>query len=226
MYICRALGIRLCVAGETFGPGLQYGPAAPLDLFFPTGQAGEEVADHPLHTRPGPQAQVPRCLFPGPAPDSFIAIEVRTVAWQVHQPQVQTGCPQLLPHPHRPGALAHWSQITISGLECLSSVAQEGGRGSGVAVALQVHPLHLGGLQAHRGIVAGLLSVHRTGEATMAGPPSAPTCFAVRHRSGRSPSRSRDKRDRRGMPFVTLDVVNEGPLERGSGGRSSALRQA
>ena len=119
MYICRALGIRLCVAGETFGPGLQYGPAAPLDLFFQTGQAGEEVADHPLHRRPGPQAQVPRCLFPGPAPHSFIAIEVRTVAWQVHQPQVQTGCPQILPHPLAP---VRWrlSQITISGLECLS----------------------------------------------------------------------------------------------------------
>ena len=45
----------------------------------------------------------------------------------------------------------------------LPRLSQEGRRRSGVAVALQFHPLHLPGLQAHRRVVAGLLLIPRTG---------------------------------------------------------------
>ena len=46
----------------------------------------------------------------------------------------------------------------------LAQSAQEGRRGFGVAVTLQLHPLHIPGLQTHRPVVAGLFATPRTAE--------------------------------------------------------------
>ena len=45
----------------------------------------------------------------------------------------------------------------------LPQPVQEGSRGSGVAVALQFHPLHLARLQTNRRVVAGLFAIPRAG---------------------------------------------------------------
>ena len=91
MCIYGSLGIRLCVAEETFGLRLQDCPAAAPHLNFAAGQAGEEVADLLLYRGPGPQAQIPGRFLSHPAPDRLIGVEVRAVARQIHQPQVKAG---------------------------------------------------------------------------------------------------------------------------------------
>ena len=48
--------------------------------------------------RPAPQAQIASGLRSRPAPDSLIGVEVRAVARQVHQPQLQLRRPEVLPH--------------------------------------------------------------------------------------------------------------------------------
>ena len=54
---------------------------------------------HPLlHRRPAPQAQIASGLLSRSAPDSLIGVEVRAVARQVHQPQLQLRRPEVLPH--------------------------------------------------------------------------------------------------------------------------------
>ena len=92
---------------------------------------------HPLlHRRPAPQAQIASGLLSRPAPDSLIGVEVRAVARQVHQPQLQLRRPEVLPHrlptvgwrivpddPQRPWMLFlafPLSQMTRSGPGCFS----------------------------------------------------------------------------------------------------------
>ena len=95
---------------------------------------------------PGTDCQWPP-LWPSP---SLIGVEVRAVARQVHQPQLQLRRPEVLPHrfptvgrrivpddPQRPWTL-------------FLQLGQEGNRGPAVAVALQFYPFHLARLQAHR----------------------------------------------------------------------------
>ncbi len=77
---------------------MQDRPAAPSHLVFPAGQPGQEFADPLLHRRPAPQAQIASGLLSGPASDSLIGVEVRAVARQVHQPQLQLRRPEVLPH--------------------------------------------------------------------------------------------------------------------------------
>ena len=140
-----------------FRPLIAGPPAAPSHLVFPAGQPGQEFADPLLHRRPAAQAQIASGLLSRPTPDSLIGVEVRAVAGQVHQPQLQLRRPEVLPHrlptmgrrivpddPQRPWML-------------FLQLRQEGNRGPAVAVALQFHPFHLARLQAHRRIVAGLL---------------------------------------------------------------------
>ena len=62
------------------------------------GQPGGEVVDPLLHQCLGPQAQVPRRLLSGPAPDRLIGVEVRTVARQVHQLYAEARRRQALPN--------------------------------------------------------------------------------------------------------------------------------
>ena len=91
----------------------------------------------------------------------------------VHQPQVQTGCPQILPHRLAP---VRWRVVPDHRVPdhrvpdhrqrtgvSLPKLPQEGGRGSGVAVALQFHPFHLARLQTYRRVVAGLFAIARAG---------------------------------------------------------------
>ena len=78
--------------------------------------------------------------------------------------QPQARCSQILPD--RLAAVGRGivpDQVQRSGVP-LAQLHQKGGGGSGVAVALQFHPLHFPGLQAHRRVVAGLLAVTRAGQ--------------------------------------------------------------
>ena len=94
MCICRTPGI----GQERFRPQLQHRPAAPFDLAAPAGQPGEEAVDPLLYRRPASQAQIAGGLLPRPALDRLIPVEVRAVARQVHQPQLQSGRPEIFPH--------------------------------------------------------------------------------------------------------------------------------
>ena len=79
---------RLLIAGP-------YG--RPSHLVFPSGQPGR-IFDPLLHRRPAAQAQIASDLLSRPTPDSLIGVEVRAVARQVHQPQLQLRRPEVLPH--------------------------------------------------------------------------------------------------------------------------------
>ena len=133
-----------------------------LDLVFPAGQPSQEAAYPLLHRRAASQAQVPGRLFPRPAPNGFICIEVWAVARQIHQPQPQARRPEVLPHRL---ATMGWGIIPDSLKRPkvpLAQLVQKGCRGSAVAVARQFQPFHLSCLQTHRRIVAGFLAIPRT----------------------------------------------------------------
>ena len=62
-----------------------------------TARPAQEFADTLLHRRPAAQAQIASDLLSRPTPDSLIGVEVRAVARQVHQPQLQFRRPEVLP---------------------------------------------------------------------------------------------------------------------------------
>ena len=97
MCICRTVGIGLGISQERLSPRLQHRPATPSHLILPVGQPGEEVPYSFLYCLSGSQAQVASGLLPRPASDGLVSVEVRTVARQVHQPQVKASRPQVFP---------------------------------------------------------------------------------------------------------------------------------
>ena len=171
---------------------MQCRPAATPDLFFPVSQTRQEVSDPFLNRHPGPQAQVAGGLLSRPAPYCLIGIEVRAVARQVHQPQVQVRRPQVFPQGittmGRRIVPDHVQPPAVLPLQLL----QEGNRGPGVAVPLHFHPFHLTGLQAHRRI-SSWPSRHAAGWSNppRLALPSTSTCPAVQHPSGSGPRQRR-----------------------------------
>ena len=61
---------------QSFGAGLEHGPAALFDLCLPASQLGKEIIHFLLHCGLGAQAQVGGHLLAHPVPDRFIRIEV------------------------------------------------------------------------------------------------------------------------------------------------------
>ena len=82
---------------QSFGAGLEHGPAALFDLWLPASQLGKEIIHLLLHCGLGAQAQVGGHLLTHPVPDRLISIEVWAVARQVHQAQAQSGSCQVGP---------------------------------------------------------------------------------------------------------------------------------
>ena len=65
---------------QSFGAGLEHGPAALFDLCLPASQLGKEIIHFLPHCGLGAQAQVGGHLLAHPVPDRFIRIEVWAVA--------------------------------------------------------------------------------------------------------------------------------------------------
>ncbi len=105
------------------------------------------------------KALLPRHRSPG----RLSCVEIRAVARQVHQPQPQSRRPEIFPHRFATMRRRVVPDHVQRPLMLVPQLFQEGGRGPGVAVSLQVHPLHLAGLQAHRRVVAGLLATAGAG---------------------------------------------------------------
>ena len=82
---------------QSFGAGLEHGPAALFDLWLPASQLGKEIIHFLLHCGLGAEAHVGGHLLAHPVPDRFIRIEVWAVARQVHQAQAQSGSCQVGP---------------------------------------------------------------------------------------------------------------------------------
>ena len=61
---------------QSFGAGLEHGPAALFDLWLPASQLGKEIIHFLLHCGLGAQAQVGGHLLAYPVPDRLIHIEV------------------------------------------------------------------------------------------------------------------------------------------------------
>ena len=140
------------------------GAAATLDLFS-CGQTSEEAADPLLHLDPASRRAhwsvpgTPRWWLSRPTPDCLIGIEVRTVARQVDQPQVQTRRPQVLPHRLAPVGRRE-SQITFCEptVMPLPQLSQEGclrRRCQLLFPSSSTKHSDLPALQTHRRIVAG-----------------------------------------------------------------------
>ncbi len=97
IYICWAGTIGAGVGVQLCGASLKDGATTAADFFPTVGQTGEEAAHCLPHRSPGAQAQISGCLLARPAPDGLVSIEIRTVAGQVHQAQVQAGRGQISP---------------------------------------------------------------------------------------------------------------------------------
>ena len=85
------------LAQQSFGAGLEHGPAALFDLCLPASQLGKEIIHFLLHCGLGAQAQVGGHLVAHPVPDRLISIEVWAVARQVHEAQAQSRSCQVGP---------------------------------------------------------------------------------------------------------------------------------
>ena len=60
---------------QSFGAGLEHGPAALFDLCLPASQLGKEIIHFLLHCGLGAQAQVGGHLLAHPVPDRLIRID-------------------------------------------------------------------------------------------------------------------------------------------------------
>ena len=172
---------------------MQHRLAAPSHLILPVGQPSQrEVPDSFLYCLSGPQAQVASGLFSLPAPDGLISVEVRAVARQVHEPQVQLRRPQVFPQLL---ATMGWG-IVPDHVQPPAvpppQLLQEGNRGPGVAVALQVPstpPPQSPGIPP-----SSSWPSPRTWDWSSPAMPvllRAPTCPATRRRPGSGPRRQR-----------------------------------
>src|SRR5215216_1573356 len=151
--------------GKLIGLRLQCTSAAALDLVSPPGDASEELADVLLDLRLGPEAGVRGHFLADPAPDGLVRVEVRAVGGQANEAEVPIGSGEVGPE----GIAAVGRAVVPDDDQRLGMVGaqlpEEGDRGLGAAVAVELHRLDLAGLQADGRVVAGLLAVARAGRA-------------------------------------------------------------
>ena len=94
MCICRTPGIGLGIGQERFGPRLQRRLTSPLRLARPARKLPTlscTLALLPRHRLPVASSLAQPQIASSP-------VEVRAVARQVHQPQLQSGRPEIFPH--------------------------------------------------------------------------------------------------------------------------------
>src|SRR5205809_1043304 len=86
-----------CVTGdESISEGLQVSAATVFDFFSALGQGSEEIIDLFAHMNCLAKADVGGHVLADPVPDGFIGIEIRAVARQSDQPQIQIRGGQIL----------------------------------------------------------------------------------------------------------------------------------
>ena len=159
----RLLNHLSCRRNKSICLGLQYGSTPSFHVLGASAQALKEPVDVLADFGLCAQTGVGRHLISNPVPNGLVSIEIRTVAGQSNQPQLEV----------RGGKVGSQGFATMSrsvvpdddqrlGMTC-AQVAQEVCRCLGIAVALHFHLLYLAALQADCRVVVHLLLETRAG---------------------------------------------------------------